>query len=850
MKKNRGILSRADLLSCLEKHGESRLSAFASVIGFEKALGEAPSPSKKRETSLGEMKQTVAEEKQVHHFPKSSGKKFWRVVAHQFKEYEKAGSQPDWVNTTEPITSADEAAIASRLCSKSPLVPWSRLWPFLRRALGDKKQGKKVDIDMLTGLMARGENFHKFPYQEKKSWAQQCQILVDCSDRNQPFWGDFESLILQLEQMRGKSGLQVLQLEEGPDADCRPWGQWQEPNQNYQKPTAGTPLLILGDLGCYDPTGITQKKWIAFGKKLQKSGLKPIALMVCPPRLWTESLAEFFHLVCWDRAQKLPLKSELLPKSQRLLSLLSPAIRVEPELLRSIRQLLPAQELDVGCEGEVWMHPDIYSTPIAIAFKENKIEFYRTQFLQEETHLQKKVLSLINRFHQHLPVCIGYEEKLIASNLTQVPDSSTEHYFRKIFKSIEAGHRGIAPWMMRSGLRQHPAMWNHSEALSASWLSVYKEALRKGQIKLPSGFELDRVAWVFAEKMDARQFLLVQEGEQIKIFPKEMKETQTIDNGFVVTMPLAELTLHNPFIQIQTSDPKLGENFSQPINWSRSTAIPFPAKGPLILKTESDCVTLEANQKTDWADKVGQDQIGFYAEFSFKGVVQRMRWISPGKIMMGSPENESERSKNEQQHEVILTRGYWLADTACTQALWQAVMGKNPSKFHGETLPVETVSWKDTQKFIHQLNQEKDELNLRLPSEAEWEYACRAGTQSAFSFGGNITPEQVNYNGKYPYADVEKGINRAKTVPVRSLPQNQWGLFEMHGNVWEWCSDWFADYQLDESTDPIGPDEGAFRVLRGGSWFHYGRDVRSAYRNHHVPVRRLNFIGFRLARGH
>jgi sulfatase modifying factor 1 len=226
-----------------------------------------------------------------------------------------------------------------------------------------------------------------------------------------------------------------------------------------------------------------------------------------------------------------------------------------------------------------------------------------------------------------------------------------------------------------------------------------------------------------------------------------------------------------------------------------------------------------------------------------------MRLILPGEFMMGSPANEPERDDDEQLHEVMLTRGFWLADTACTQALWQAVMGKNPSYFKGAQRPVEEVSWDNCQAFIKKINALKPGLNLRLPSEAEWEYACRAGTRTPFWFGDNINPEQVNYDGNYPYADGEEGKFREETVEVKSLPCNGWGLYQMHGNVWEWCSDWYGDYPTESLIDPGGPSSGSSRVLRGGSWIYFGGFCRSAYRLRLDPAYRSFSTGFRLARG-
>jgi len=251
-----------------------------------------------------------------------------------------------------------------------------------------------------------------------------------------------------------------------------------------------------------------------------------------------------------------------------------------------------------------------------------------------------------------------------------------------------------------------------------------------------------------------------------------------------------------------------------------------------------------------WATEWGEDRQGLFMVLAVKGVLQRFRWINPDTFLMGSPEDEAERSGDEFQHPVTLSQGYWLADTACTQALRMAVMDKNPSGFQDDpNNPVENVSWDDVQMFIEQLNGMIPELSAKLPSEAQWEYACRAGTAAPFSFGANITPEQVNYNGKYPYSDGAKGLYREKTVSVKSLPVNPWGLYEMHGNVWEWCQDWYGDYKPEAAVDPVGADNGSYRVLRGGSWLHFGRSTRSAYRSGHVPANRYDDFGFRLALG-
>ncbi|MEN9503194.1 MAG: hypothetical protein RI964_2479 [Pseudomonadota bacterium] len=261
---------------------------------------------------------------------------------------------------------------------------------------------------------------------------------------------------------------------------------------------------------------------------------------------------------------------------------------------------------------------------------------------------------------------------------------------------------------------------------------------------------------------------------------------------------------------------------------------------------------LEAKFNPVWASHTGQDQYGRYADLNVKGVTQRFRWIEAGTFLMGSPRSEPERYDNEVQHQVTLTKGYWLADTACTQALWQVVMGNNPAHFKDNTNnPVEQVSWDDVQGFLQALNQRVSGLTARLPTEAEWEYACRAGTTTPFAFGNSISPSQANYNGNYPYAGGQKGEYRQKTVPVKSFEPNAWGLYQMHGNVWEWCQDWCQNsvYPMQAVTNPQGAASGSYRVLRGGSWVSSAQGLRSASRRFSTPDNRNNLIGFRLVLG-
>ena len=255
-----------------------------------------------------------------------------------------------------------------------------------------------------------------------------------------------------------------------------------------------------------------------------------------------------------------------------------------------------------------------------------------------------------------------------------------------------------------------------------------------------------------------------------------------------------------------------------------------------------------------WASEWGEDRYGLWQAFTYQGIRHAFRWIPPGNFMMGTPKDEQGRYPDEELHEVTLSRGFWLAETTVTQTLWLAVMSANPSHFKGGNLPVEEVSWDDAQVFIERLNRLHPGLNIRLPWEAQWEYACRAGSQTPFNFDGAITLDKVNYRGTWDFKANEWAEGAKKeTVEVKSYPCNDWSLYEMHGNVWEWCQDsWQSNLGNKAVCDPWRQplDAGAARVVRGGSWRGNGGNVRSAFRYRYTPdVRNFN-LGFRLALGH
>jgi formylglycine-generating enzyme required for sulfatase activity len=294
----------------------------------------------------------------------------------------------------------------------------------------------------------------------------------------------------------------------------------------------------------------------------------------------------------------------------------------------------------------------------------------------------------------------------------------------------------------------------------------------------------------------------------------------------------------------------LGKESSYSLPAEKDLKLSIRAKGYLAAEKQ---LRLRANGSERWSVRL-EEQPGPSAGSDWGvelpgGSELALKWISPGSFTMGSPSNESGRDSDEKQRQVRISKGYWLGKYEVTQGEWESVMGNNPSDFKasGKRAPVEQVSWNDAMAFCKKLNERERAAGrlppgyaYTLPTEAEWEYACRAGTTTRFSTG--------NADSDLGRAGWYSGNAGGKTHAVGEKVANAWGLYDMHGNVWEWCYDWFGDYSGSNVTDPTGANSGSYRVLRGGCWSNGGaRNCRSAIRVRGSPGDSWDYLGFRLA---
>jgi len=261
----------------------------------------------------------------------------------------------------------------------------------------------------------------------------------------------------------------------------------------------------------------------------------------------------------------------------------------------------------------------------------------------------------------------------------------------------------------------------------------------------------------------------------------------------------------------------------------------------IIMSLTIGCGENSAGWHVVWASEetpkeVTEFHISNSNDIIINSIGMKLIWIPPCEFMMGCRQQQKLKDREIEddefpQHNVRISKGFYMGQMEVTQAQYQAVMGVNPSYFKGDKLPVDEVRWYDANDFCKKLSQMEGKA-YRLPTEAEWEYACRAGTNTPFSFGETISTDQANYNGDYIYEDGQKGINRQKTTEVGSFVPNAFGLYDMHGNVWEWCRDWYGEnyYLNSPSLDPQGPSFGQYHVRRGGSWYFDAVICRSASR--------------------
>lgn len=892
----KGANSRADLLIALAlaANDPARQAAYAAMLGFMPVpVNEKEHVPFKQDASIAvPVDQAFAASTASSAAPQKLHFVPYRLTAITNTEISE--------NVQEPVENRESGGLDAHdmrpwdashpMPQAQPIVPWTRLWPRLRQAVAVVRAAA-VDVPQLVRQISHGRVVRRLPRKQRLNWPDPLPVVADFSDRLTPYWQDWHGLQRQL-RSRLRSKVQCYRLRGVP----------QQPLQRLRtdRPEVGTvswpqlrpgsTLLIISDLGMTDPAHPYPRHcWQAKLDELQRYDVRTIVLSpaslrhlqpqltnrVAYLRLSPDSCLRPLRRVAARNVLPLDGPSGLSQPATMLLTLMSAATRVEPPLLRALRGLLPEGRNDAGIEGEVWCHSELDTAATGCSLAPWAAPHWQEKFRQLPPQLQQRALDCLRGWHAQLPQAIHHEETLLWQHLATITPSDDEQekaaaarqFFSKLANSLQARPESAAFSRTRMAqlAERHirwvlPVLGSEETYLHRLWDAVIVAAPERGRNGLPAG--IDPAAWLQQQTTIAPQRMqLVQDprhGLQLQPvgmpLPNGTTRLATFDVDRSTLLWAKQQNGQRPiyfpwYWQAAESPDSIGPSLPQALVARNETGA-MPAYPALIVHTGQQRMQFDSFIPPAWAAAWGQDAFGFFSDFLVNDIRQRFRWIAPGSFLMGSPKNEVARDPDEILHPVTLTRGFWLADTACTRALWQVVMDNNPSHFISDPdLPVKSVSWLEVQQFIERLNALFPGLRARLPSEAQWEYACRAGTQTPFSFGSSITLEQVNYDENYSYTDGRKVLSQGKIVPVKSLPLNPWGLYQMHGNVWEWCADWYGGYPEQAVIDPLGPNQGDGRVVRGGSWYYYERDTRSAYRNRHASGDRFYDVGFRLVLG-
>ncbi len=850
---SRGKPGLAALALAWQQGGDALLAPVAQWLGYERKQDSArekkqPEP---HSSSNGINKETtpLEEQRETTHPPAGSYLPwpFWRVTA-RTELPEPKQSAPAWLHDTSSPPS--DTGAHTRTAPPKQLVAMKRLWPMLINDLSRARRTSRPDIQKIIKTVAQGRPMPVRLRKWQNSWAEDIHIIVDTSSHLFPFRADFMRLVEKMNNRIGSRRLKILRFTDYPGGAWQGWYLDDSPGADiYIPPSEYGCVLILGDLDALKSGGEVSPAWAGFitklnGRKLKVFVFSPAAGQNCSAELrrkaaiqpWDDRALFSRHIGAGRQGKGLRSQKDEQEEEQKLKELqvmLSCTALFTPGLLRTLRtRFLPHSS--AALESNIWEMNDIFILSGSFAaWQKEQVQPFREMFRKKPPQWKKDVLQTVVESFKGFPADFLAVQQVIGASLTGQDAKQARSTLKAIIGRAWRAESGISS-LTCSFLRfflenQDQADWEQDDdLLHTAYPVAYREELEQGfPDTLPAGCDPDKIRWAIGDESSG--FMVVAQAEQMLRCRAFQTGEQSIIRGLTDQRYIVR---GQPLYRIKNGP-------WRPVDNAFSLS---PQQEPVQFHTGREILECTCFQKPGWASRVGRDRFGLFADLEIQGIIQRFRWLEPGSFMMGSPEDEPERLDEETQYKVILNQGFWLADSTVAQELWQLVMGKNPSNFKSRQRPVETVSWEDIRKFIDKLNKLMPGLSVCLPTETQWEYGCRAGSITPFSFGDTITPEQVNYDGNYPYNDGKKGAYREQTVAVKTLPCNAWGLYEMHGNVWEWCQDWFLE--------DLGPEEGGNRVVRGGSWLNYGRFVRSAIRVRAHPGDRRDYIGFRLARGH
>lgn len=767
-----------------------------------------------------------------------------------------------------------------------PAVPFQPLLPHAKlarrlRTLAQPKESRRIDLAQAVQQAARARWPQSWPREHRPYAPQHVLVLVDRSLHLRPYWDDQDQWLQHLGRWIGLRNITTLTVQGDPWQATACWsqGQAQPAPATLYAPPANTLVLLMSDLAVLK--GATNHGWAQEGA----AAATPLALAAQDharaswQRAHSLLQSRGAQVVAWLLASHPGMPTALAD----LLTLLACARRIEPALVRAMRCLVPQLANQPGLEAQLWACHHLFDVGYEVCvWRSKQVGYWRQQFEKLDAALQQAALETMLQVHAACGRVIVMQELLAWA--CHVKQATASPYEQKVIEaqqwmqrltSVSGDVAQSNPGLIAFAQQTHAFQQGDSEllrryhdAFGPLWALACVGAQQQAQsLPDPGALPVERLGQWFSPTQVADAsvpLLLQQQGAQLVLQPG------------LTAAPASPMgmALDSALLTVQLGGQPARQYASTEGGLVLAESVPQQS---LHLYTGTLALKVGPIRSPFLQAEHGRDQYGLYAKiapvFAGEVVLICMRYIEPGQFLMGSPEDEDHRDDIEgPQHLVTITQGFWLAETACTQQLWQAVMGENPSHFTvenkgGPQHPVESVSWDDSQQFLARLQGVLREQALFsqgfefcLPVEAEWEYACRAGSSSAYHFGDVIHTDLVNYNGKRYWNDEKsEGVCRESTFPVAALLRNDWGLCQMHGNVWEWCADRMREYQAMAVVDPGVGDElerptdtGAEvgrsdLVVRGGSWSGSAQRARSACRGRFTQDGRDGFLGLRFA---
>ncbi len=738
-------------------------------------------------------------------------------------------SPPAEPSTAQAAQAPDYQALDPRPAPAVGLAPVSYWWPALKRQRANRRHG--IDTAQWARQLSVARWSHHPPKRQTQGqWAHLC-VLVDCDLPMVPYLGDFLALIHETQRMALAQRLTVLKV----------FG----PPHSGQLPATADALLLLSDLGAASAAPQrTAQAWLHALAPAIRHRIPVFAWVPAHPSRIAAALCSSLRVMAWhegSRFQPLRAQEGLQPDQpvrkpdgqawQAWLTRLAFVLDADPATLRRLRRLCPEGAQHPEWEAMLWA-----GEQAGVVAGETVVQLLpavAAQLRRGLQHLsdaqQQALWHSISTQHRHRPrSTLMAECLLLASHASpalcqreQAAIGQAQDWFRAFLTAAEKTGDAHAAYIEDALYRmgQDATLGQQQESLMA----------RLGALGGAKPQGVSATAWLRASGLHRQQKPPVQAAWAMVWRDAGGRNSFAPATPQPHEMPhLGVLSPHRAWLHASWAS-------GMDAHASRAAA-----QDQLLLADEAGLHRwhMEPISRQPWQELLGRDRWGIFCEWQIKKITVRLRYIPTGTFLMGSPEGVGDRDEHP-QHPVTLTQGFWLADTPCTQALWQAVMGQNPSHFKAGAdapqRPVENVSFNDVTDFLNKLKALLPEgTEPALPTEAQWEYACRAGTQTAYWWGDEPDDNRANWNG-----------NNQGTTPVNRYPPNPWGLFDMHGNVWEWCADDRREYTGEPEANPTGSVDSEARVVRGGSWFDHPDDARSACRSRRPGGYRDPTLGFR-----